>query len=397
MSALAVTPRGRIVAALEGRRPDRVPWAPQLTRTFFLGVAEYADRFRDPALPGPIDDHLVEDELAWRVAWYRARGAAFVDWLPPGAWGRQERCRRTERLVGNRLLVELVTPIGTLDAELVASGESGSFHPVKLLVRGPDDLRVYTRAVQDRVFDDRHDEVRRRLAIIGDAGVALVNGPSAPLQKLLLGDLGIEGSLLALADHPREMAALTAAMHEAGLAQCRLLAASPARVVVTGNVTGTGMLSPALYREHVAPYVAEYAAILRAAGKLPVSHASGEPVAPIAAAVRATGVAGVHGLDLAADEAAALAAAWGGGVDRAAAPRGPADDGPRARGPAAWGGLSPAFLARATPDEAARAAAAVIARVGDSLPLVLGSSDDCVAGTPPAVIEAVARAAGEAS
>jgi hypothetical protein len=278
------------------------------------------------------------------------------------------------------LFVEVATPIGTLTAELAATSEAGSFHPVKLLVGGPDDLRVFAYAVRDTVYEERHAEIRQRLAIIGDAGVALVNGPSAPLQRLLLGDLGIEGSLLALADHPLEMASLMRAMHESGLAQCRQLADTPARIVVTGNVTGTGMLSPDLYREHVLPYVTEYAAILRAAGTLPVSHASGEPVAPIGGPVRATGVAAVHGLDLGDAEAEALAAAWAG------APGG-------ARGPAAWGGLSPAFLARATPADAARAAQAVLARTRGRLALVLGSTDDCVAGTTELVFEAVARAA----
>ncbi len=375
-----MTARERIIAVLEGRPPERVPWAPQLTRTFFLGIPAYADRFRAPDLPGPIDHYLVPEELAWRVAWYRARGAAFVDWLPPGVSVRQERCRRTERIDGDRLFVELATPIGTLTAELVATGETGSYHPLKLLVRGPEDLRIYEYAVKDRTFEDRHAEVRERLRIIGDAGVALVNGPGAPLQRLLLGDLGIEGSLLALADHPREMESLMRAMHESGVAQCRLLAGSPARILVTGNVTGTGMLSPELYRRHVQPCVTEYAAILRGTGKLPVSHASGEPVAPIGGPVRATGVAAVHGLDLGAAEAEALAVSWAGARDGS-------------RGPAAWGGLSPAFLARATPTEAAHAAQAVLARTRGCLGLVLGSTDDCVAGTTEVVFEAVARAA----
>jgi hypothetical protein len=375
-----MTGRERILAVLEGRRPDRVPWAPQLTRTFFLGIPAYVERFRAPDLPGPIDHYLVSEELAWRVAWYRARGAAFVDWLPPGSWGRQGRCRRTERIVGGRMFVELATPIGTLTAELAVTSEAGSYHPVKLLVGGSDDLRVFAYAVQDMVYEDRHAEIRQRLAIIGDAGVALVNGPSAPLQRLLLGDLGIEGSLLALADHPREMASLMRVMHESGLVQCRQLAGTPARIVVTGNVTGTGMLSPDLYREHVQPYVAEYAAVLRAAGTLPVSHASGEPVASIAGLVRSTGVAAVHGLDLGTKEAEALGTAWAGAAGGG-------------RGPAAWGGLSPAFLARTTPVEAARAAEAVLARTRGRLGLVLGSTDDCVAGTPETVFEAVARVA----
>ncbi len=216
-----VTGRERIVAVLEGRLPDRVPWSPQLTRTFFLGIREYAERFRSPDLPGPIDHYLVPDELAWRVAWYRARGAAFQDWLPPGTTARHERCRRTERVVGDRLLVELATPVGTLTAELAATSEAGSYHPVKLLIDGPDDLRVFAYAVKDTIVrgSARRDAAAARRSS-ASAGVALMNGPSAPLQRLLLGDLGIEGSLLALADHPREMASLMSAMHESGLAQC---------------------------------------------------------------------------------------------------------------------------------------------------------------------------------
>jgi hypothetical protein len=92
----------------------------------------------------------------------------------------------------------------------------------------------------------------------------------------------------------------------------------------------------------------------------------------------------VHGLALGSDEVEALAAAWSAG---------PTGSTP---GPAAWGGLSPAFLARATPDEAALAAAGLIARNGARLGLALGSTDDCVAGTPDPVFEAVACAAEEA-
>ena len=371
-----MTSRERLLTALRHGVPDRVPWAPQTTRTFFLGIEEYRGRFESEELWGPIDSYLVADELRYRLGWYREMDGDFIDWLPSAVKVQYDgRVAVAGKRQGDLIYREVQTPVGCLAAEAVYSEAAKTSHPVRYLIQGPEDFRAYEYLLEAKHHEPNFSELAQRLEIIGDAGVALTSGASAPIQELLLGDLGIQGVIFALYDHRREFEHLMSVMHRTNLECCRLLAKSPAQVFIVGNVTGTGMISPWIYDELVAPYVAEYVAILHEAGKLAVSHASGEPLKPILAGVKGTGIDAVHGVALPNDRhcaAAAIRDAWG-------------------RCLTTWGGFDPAFLAAASADAAAEEAERVINQMLPESNLILGTTDDCVAGTPFESFQAISE------
>lgn len=358
-----MTSRERLLAVLRHGETDRVPWAPQTTRTFFLAIGEYERRFRSEDLPGPIDHYLVPEELAFRVAWYRERGMDFIDWLPPAISCHSSRVQIRERLDGPRRYREIETPVGSLTSVDEYHEEAKTSHPLSYLVKGVQDFRAYEYLMEDERYEDRHAEMAERLRIIGDGGVALVGGPNSPLQHFVLGDLGIEGTIYAVTDHRSAFERLLGVVHRRNLEACRRMLQGPGEVFITGNVTGTGMISPWIYRELAQPFVAEYVTLIHGAGRIAVSHASGEPVSAILADILATGVDALHGTALPRGlDPATFAEAWGGRI-------------------AAWGGLDPAFLAAAGPREAAAEAERLIATWAGTVPLILGSTDDCVPGT----------------
>ncbi len=367
--------RERLLAALTQRETDRVSWAPQTTRTFFLGIEEYGRRFRSAELTGPIDPYLVPEELAYRVAWYRNRGMDFIDWLPPPLTMSSHRVRLRDRSEGSRRHREIETPVGALESIEEYSESAKAPHPVSYLLKGPDDFRAYEYFLEDLTYEPRETEVKERLRIIGDDGVALFFGPNSAVQQLLLGDLGIEATIFCVHDHRAALGRLIDVVHRTNLQMCGVMARSAAEVFVSGNVTGTGMISPWIYRELVVPYISEYARLLRDARKVVVSHASGEPIGAIAGDILATGVCGIHGLALASpQESISLAVQWAGRVT-------------------AWGGFDPAFLARARPQEAAARTQSLLDDWPGGFPLILGSSDDCVEGTAEDVFTVIAAEA----
>lgn len=383
-----MTSRERILAALAAQPVDRVPWVPLCSQTYFWSLPGYQRRFM-PRWEGslwPSPSGSWEDELRFRVGFFRDIGADFMSW---GEFGglfsrtvhRQiEGVETVERREGDLVITETRTPVGALRRVARWVPEAFTGYTVEHPLKGPAEWRVQEYLLEHTAPRADNEQAHRALQIIGEDGVALVGMPGSPMMGWLMGEFSIDGVSYGLADHPKELLSLERKQHRHNLEVCRLLAQNPAKIMCTMAVYGTAMVSPTMVRHHYVPQLREYTQILRAAGKFVLSHASGEPVGGILEMIPDTGLTGLYGIRQ-----------W------------PAPNAPgvvevkRALGEgfAVCGGLDGDFLYRSSPARIKDATRRLLEAMAGRRGFILATADDTPYGAPPSHLEAVSEAVRE--
>ena len=375
--------RERILKVLRGERPDRIPWMPLMYHTYFASLPEYRDKFGLQAddITAPLDtpDQVLE-ELAFRVSYTQSLGADFMDWggISPHHTVYDAEVRFEQVQEGDMRLDRFITPIGSISQKHWFSRSGKTYFRSEGLLRTVEDYRVFAYAIEHSRLVPDFAVLDAFLEVIGDAGVAFVKTEAAPIKHWLLGEMMVEDLAYALADHPAELGQLEAVAHARNLEMCRIEARSRAQVFEDFAVTGTGMISPAIYRDHYLQFHKECARILHAGGKVFLDHTSGEPLRGIVHMVAESEVDGLYGLSL---------PEFGHGDMTLAELR--AVMGPRVT---LFASMEPHLLATGTMQEVQEAAKRVLdlcAEVGG--PLILGTADDTPFGAPPANIAAVSE------
>jgi hypothetical protein len=384
MEMAAVDSRQRILAALTGSRVDRIPWIPLLSGSYFASLPEYRRKFAHLFRAGYIHPQFntfsdVLDALAFRVGFYRSIGADYMHWGATPPWDVENDAVSTrveER--GVRTLVHYETAIGSLTQEQHRSLTAKTIFPVDSLLKSVEDYRVYAFILRHSRIVPRHDRLQQYLDVIGNGGVAFIYTPSPPIKDWLLNDILLKDLVFALVDHPQELAEVETLGHTRNMELCRILASSPGRVFMDYAVTGTGMISPRIFREHYLGYTKQYAKILHEKGKTYLNHASGEPLRAILSMVADSGVDGLYGISL---------PKFGHGDATLAEIR-------SALGPdvTVIAGIEPHILATGTEQdikEATRYALDQCVQIGGRV--MLGTVDDTPYGTPPRNLAAVSE------
>ncbi len=377
--------RQRILAVLRGSRADRIPWIPLTSQTFFASVPEYQAKFgaEDQGDYMPQRETFAEmlEDLAFRVSYRRSLGTDYMDWgfiaIPVFERVYDGVSIHTEG-DGDRRVVHYQTPIGTLTQERVLSTGAKTLFPVTSLFKSAEDFKIYAYVLEHTRIVPLYDRVEACLETIGEAGVAFVAAPSAPIKDWILSNMLVEDLSYALVDHPQELRELEDLAHVKNLEMCRIQAASSAEVFIDFSVSGTGMISPSIYRDHYLDYSKEYTQIYHAQGKIRLDHTSGEPLRGILSMLAETGVDGLYGISLPEyghgdADLREIRAALGPDVTLIAS-------------------MEPHLLATASEQEVKEAAMYILdqcAQIGGRF--MLGTADDLPFGTPPRNIAAVSE------
>jgi hypothetical protein len=235
-----MTMRERMLAVVEGRRPDRVP--------FVL----YTDL-------APLD------ELAALVG---AERFGLLPWVRPYAEAAP-RCRiSSENLErdGRRLTRRtLYTPVGELVEERThtLTGEANIYPVVtQHFVQTPADYAVLLAYLRDlRVTPDGR-EYDRLVAWLGERGIPQATIGRTPLMALLLEWVGTEALWYHLDEAPGTVAEAGAALGDLLLARAQAAReCAPPYVCIPDNLHGP-LLGPVRFREHCVPWYRRVAAIL---------------------------------------------------------------------------------------------------------------------------------------
>jgi hypothetical protein len=263
-----LTNRERLLAVIEGRELDRVPFV------------QY--------------DGLVPNEEAWSIVG-RDR-LALLRWSTAH---REERpnCRSFSEDIEHAgrlgLRTTLVTPGGSLTEERFYEPVHGSSSVRKHYVTEPEHYRALTAFFEDTVVFPDHERVERDIAELGDDGLPHVAVARTPFQQLWVQWVSLADLSLHLVDCPEIVEECIAAMTTVMRRQFEAVAGSPAPYIdVPDNITAPA-IGERYFRRYCVPLYDELAGMLAERGKKVYVHMDGD----LRALWKAIGESRVGGLD----------------------------------------------------------------------------------------------------
>jgi len=189
------------------------------------------------------------------------------------------KCRMEEIKSETEWRVRFITPSGTMELVRQFDAPSHAWHPVQFPISGLDDIKRMTDFFLDihcELDEEILEKAQQLFARYGtDAVAQSVIGQSA-LMRWVEWFAGVENSHFFLADFQEDVEALFDAMHQVLLETTRIMTEhSPADLLYLIENTSTTLISPTQYRKYCAGPIAEYAGIVRDAGRQLILHMCG--------------------------------------------------------------------------------------------------------------------------
>lgn len=255
-----MTPKERWLAAIRMQPVDRLPFWPKINGAY------------PPAQDPPFHDMALNRIHDW-IGSDKHTGIPICT--------REVRTRssvETTRDTGSLRTVYRVAGKELLQVRIFDSS-SNSWHPIEFPVKNRDDIEVMTdlfRDVRIELNPDTLQDAQRQAELIGSDAVTCNTIGESPLMDWVEWLAGVENAHFLLMDHPSEVEALFAAMHDVLLAKTRVLCEhSPADVFYMIENTSTTLISPDQYRRYCARHVGDYARLTRAADRNLILHMCG--------------------------------------------------------------------------------------------------------------------------
>lgn len=263
-----MTNRGRLLAILDGKPPDQIPWIPRLQ-------IWYTARVTTGTMPPEYQDYSLR-------ALERALGVG-----TPARTGQVFRVERpgVETVVhrhGSESVLEYRTPVGrvyqrrALTDTLAAVGIGES--EVDYFLRRPEDYDVLEYIAEHTYYRPTDEEyLQYELEEIGDDGYPMVACGDCPFHHFLRHLAGYERSYLELADHPAKVERLLTVMTQVERERLwPVIEESPARLILHGAHFSSQMTPPPLFRSYITPYYRELSPRLHTQDKRLVMHADND-------------------------------------------------------------------------------------------------------------------------
>jgi len=260
------------MAALRWQPVDRIPWAP-LIDGYFLESLPPAQRMS-------------------KIPFLRHIGCDIIDWQL-GQHTIYRDVETTTQQRGDDTITTIRTPCGILTERRQRTATTTFITEPK--IKSVRDIEPYRFWHEHIYYEPDFATLRQVENEIGDDGMVFACAPQSPAQFLIGEDIGVEGFYYLLADYPHEMEKLLATMHDKNKEAYRLLADSPAAVVLAPEDVSTSTMSPDLCERYTLGYLDDYADIVHAGGKLLIAHMCGllKDMAPLIARTRLDGIESV--------------------------------------------------------------------------------------------------------
>jgi len=261
---MAMTNRERILAVLDRKSPDRIPWIARLDLWYHARMAEgnMPARFRgmsvldvgrtlrtgNPARDGRVFTVRYED---MEVRAERAPGVLRQRFITPHG-----------EVTFGRILSEKVS--GTTDQGL----------PLEHPIHSVDDYKVLEHIAEHTFYDPCYDEYLKYEAAVGDEGYPMVSCGDVPFHYFLLHLAGYNQAYFEMVDHAEAFEHLMAVMEQVERERLwPVVADSPARLILHGVHFDSQMTPPHMFRKYMTPYYRDFSALLHSRGKSLTWHA----------------------------------------------------------------------------------------------------------------------------
>jgi hypothetical protein len=286
-----MTHRERILTAIRGEVPDRLPWVPRLefwhrarllhgtlpSELRCLTLPEITDRLgvgyysSVPDYTDPTDDAAMVD---------RAIGIFHLPVLPYRLT-LQDVDRRVVRR-GQETTVEYHTPFGSIRTVTVFTEEmrdAGASAPwiVEHALREPRDFDVVGHIFSHLKIEPQFEGYLARRAEVDERGVAVafLLGSACPVQHIM-GLMPLEQFFYALHDNPEKVQWLAEQMEPLYQRLKEIGADSPAEIILLGSNYDDSITNPPFFEKYILPSLHDYAEVLHRKGRYLMTHTDGE-------------------------------------------------------------------------------------------------------------------------
>jgi hypothetical protein len=370
----AMSVHDRVLAVIEGRKPDRVPFCDRLElwRTALIRQGRLPAEFEGLSL---IEAHhkVGMGQLKFVVPHeYRLRGVEMTVSVDgeqvsresdpvTSRWPVMEELVRADRPGTTEF--EFATPVGTISLRQVMLPEAVTWAQTPYLDEHPikeaDDFATVRWIIDHIEVIPRFDKIADAQAEIGDYGFVVPRIDRIPFQEVLIDLLGEMSMFYALNDEPSRVHALLDAIGELRAETAGVLAGLDVPYVEFGdNVTGH-MTNPRLFAQYAVPEYQRYAELYHAQGKKLGSHFDGE-LKPLLGQLRDCGLDVIESVSPAPLTECTFDELWG------SIGAGP---------PVMWGVIPSPLLEGRTPEQELHEFVDHVLESMDGTPVILGVSD----------------------
>jgi hypothetical protein len=287
-----MTDRERILAAIRGDMPDRLPFVPRMefwhrahlrrgtlpTELRGLSLIEIADRLGVGCYSVVPDFTACVSETDMLD---RGLGIFNLEVLPYRV--TLEGVDRHVLRRGYETVIEYHTPVGSvqtatiLTEEMLDGGTSISWITGHA-VREPRDFAVVGYIFSHLKVEPQLEGYLARRQQVGDRGIVIgyTSGAACPVQHIMKELMTLEQFFYAMHDYPAAVERLADDMQPFYQSIQECAAESPAEVVLLGGNYDASTTFPRFFKKHILPALRDYAGALHARGKYLMTHPDGE-------------------------------------------------------------------------------------------------------------------------
>ena len=288
-----MTHKERMLKAARGEWADHLPWVPR------IDLWHNSNSMRG-TLPPPFKPDATLDEVADYIGGgYHKIVPEFLKVRSPEdnidrglgvfrLWGMAYRpelvgVERDVKREGDATTVIYHTSVGSVSCKLLYTEEMkragvSIIWIAEPVIKEPKDYKVVGYIFKNiKVYPDyaNYLEYQRK---VGDKGyvATFANLASSPMHHIMKEFMDPTKFYLELYDHPKELQQLCEDMEPYYEQIYRVLADSPAEIIVSGGNYDEMLTYPPFFRDHIMPHLQRFANIIHPKGKLLQTHCDGE-------------------------------------------------------------------------------------------------------------------------
>ena len=264
---MSMTERERQLAALNGKKPDRIPWMPRLE-------IWYTAQYLAGTLPSEFAGmRLGEVQKALGVGKSARTGHVFTT--------RIKGVEIHERRDGLTTRFEYVTPVGTVSRTMMRTTELDALgiYPLEVehFIKTVDDYDTVMYIVENTEYFPAYEQFIDYDESIGDAGLPMIQLGDIPFHHYLENYTGYEKGYLDLFDHPDKVERLLETMHQSFKEKMWPVAAkSPATLLLHGAHFSSETTPANYFEQYMLPYMQEFADYMHGHDKKVAHHADND-------------------------------------------------------------------------------------------------------------------------
>ena len=261
-----MTNRERMVAIIEKRKPDRIPWIPrlQLWYKFHKSSGTLPGKYREWSLRD------IERDLGMGTP---ARNANILTTCT-------ENVETKTRRNGNEIFTEYITPVGEVSTRHIVVEKlhkaGMSSYQAEHLIKRPEDYDVMEYIIEHTKLTPAYDHFAAYDQEIGEDGLPMADIGACPMHAIMREYLGYEKAVFEMIDRPNKVERLLRTLTDHSKEMQKIAAESPARMILCGTHFDTMITPPPFFEEYFKPYFQEFAELLHSKGKILVCHADAD-------------------------------------------------------------------------------------------------------------------------